>query len=102
VTLIPAVPLPNQTFDMSITIKNQGGADAVGLIYRDIYIDRDPNADLNPVTGCTSAGDFFRSDSYTGLAPGTSDTKVITVLGGLPGKNHKIWAYVDSRCLIAE
>jgi len=102
VTLIPAVPLPNQTFDVSITIKNQGGADAVGLIYRDIYIDRDPNADLNPVTGCTSAGDFFRSDSYTGLAPGTSDTKIITVLGGLPGKNHKIWAYVDSRCLIAE
>ena len=30
VTLIPAAPQPNKTFEVSITIKNQGGADAVG------------------------------------------------------------------------
>jgi len=102
VTLIPAAPQPNKTFEVSITIKNQGGADAVGVIYRDVYIDRDPSANLDPVTGCTSAGDFYRSDTYIGLAPGMSDTKTVTITGGLSGDEHKIWTYVDARCLIDE
>jgi len=102
VTLIPANPVPNQTFEVSITIKNQGGVGGASLVYRDVYIDRDPATDLNPVTGCTSAGEFFRSDSYTSLAAGMSDTKIVTVTGGLSPGNHQVWAYVDSRCLINE
>jgi hypothetical protein len=102
VTVIPVSPQPNQTFEVSITIKNQGNADAVGVIYRDVYIDRDPSADLDPATGCTSAGDFSRSDTYIGLAPGASDTKIVTITGGFSGAAHQIWAYVDSRCQINE
>jgi hypothetical protein len=105
VTLIPAIPIPNQAFDVSITIKNQGNADAIGVIYRDVYIDRDPSKIRDPETGCPPPGEFFRSDVYTSLAPlapGMSDTKKVTITGGLSGSLHKIWAYVDSRCLIDE
>jgi hypothetical protein len=102
VTLTPAFPQPNETFDVSITIKNQGGAGGASVVYRDVYIDRDPSADLNSATGCTSAGQFFRSDSYISLEPGMSDTKVVTITGGLPVGGHQIWAYVDARCLIDE
>jgi len=102
VTLTPAFPQPNETFDVSITIKNQGGAGGASVVYRDVYIDRDPSADLNSATGCTSAGQFFRSDSYISLEPGMSDTKVVTITGGLPEGGHQIWAYVDARCLIDE
>jgi hypothetical protein len=101
VTLIPAVPKPNETFEVSITIKNQGGAEAVGDIYRDVYIDRNPADDLNSTTGCTSAGDFSRSDNLS-LAPGMSDTKIVIINGGLSGAEHDIWTYVDARCLINE
>jgi hypothetical protein len=102
VTLDPARPLDNQTFNVIITIKNQGGAAGASIIYRDVYVDRNPALDLDPATGCTSAGDYFRSDSYTSLEPGMSDTKTVTISGGLPPGRHQLWFYVDSRCLIDE
>jgi hypothetical protein len=102
VTVNPAMPQTNQTFEVSITIKNQGGAGGASIIYRDVYIDRDPAVDADPFTGCTSSGEFFRSDSYTSLDAGMSDTKTVTVTGGLPPGNHQIWVYVDSRCLVDE
>jgi hypothetical protein len=102
VTLIPAAPQPNETFDVSITIKNQGTSAVTGDVSRDVYIDRDPSADRDPVTGCTSAGEFTRSDYYPSLAPGESDTKIITITGGLSGQMHQIWTYVDARCKITE
>jgi hypothetical protein len=101
VTLIPAIPTPKQTFQVSITIKNRGNADATGNIYSDVYIDSDPSANRNPVTGCPPAGNY-RSDPYTSLAPGESDTKAATITGGLSDSPHGIWAYVDAQCLIDE
>lgn len=102
VTLIPEVPTPDQTFEVSVTITNQGKAAATGDVYRDIYIDRDPAADLISSTGCTSVGEFSRSDYYASFDPGMSDTKIITITDGLPSGVHQIFAYVDARCLIDE
>jgi hypothetical protein len=102
VTISPTVPLPNQTFEISITIKNQGGIGSANTIYRDVYINRDPSTLINPVTGCPTPGDFFRSDSYANLPAGMTDTKTVTITGGLPLGNHQLWFYVDSRCLVDE
>jgi len=101
-TVNPISPDPNQTFDVSITIKNQGGEGGANTVYRDVYIDRDPSTLLDPITGCPPPGDFFRSDSYASLPAGMTDTKTVTITGGLPNGNHKIWVYVDARCLVDE
>ncbi len=102
VTISPTVPLPNQTFEISITIKNQGGTGSANTVFRDVYINRDPSTLIDPATGCPSPGDFFRSDSYASLPAGMTDTKTITITGGLPSGNHQFWFYVDSRCLVDE
>jgi hypothetical protein len=102
VTISPTVPLPNQTFEISITIKNQGGTSSANTVFRDVYINRDPSTLIDPATGCPSPGDFFRSDSYASLPAGMTDTKTITITGGLPSGNHQFWFYVDSRCLVDE
>lgn len=102
VTISPTVPLPNQTFEISITIKNQGGTGSANTIFRDVYINRDPSTLIDSATGCPPPGDFFRSDSYTSLPAGMTDTKTVTITGGLPSGNHQFWFYVDSRCLVDE
>jgi hypothetical protein len=102
VTLNPPMPKTYETFEVSITIRNQGYAGDAAVVYRDVYIDRNPSVGANPITGCTSSGDFFRSDSYTSLDAGMTDTQTVTVPGGLPPGNHQIWVYVDSRCLVEE
>ncbi len=102
VTLNPPQPLSNQSFDVNITIKNQGAAGAASVVFRDVYIDRNPATLLDPVTGCPPPGDFYRSDAYPSLASGMSDTKTITITGGLPIGTHQLWFYVDSRCLVDE
>jgi hypothetical protein len=102
VTINPISPEADQTFEISITIKNQGSASVTNNVYRDVYIDRDPSALLDPITGCPPPGDFFRFDSYSSLAPGMSDTKIVTITGGLPSGDHQLWFYVDARCLVDE
>jgi hypothetical protein len=57
---------------------------------------------LNPITGCPPPGDFFRSDIFPGIPAGMSDTKTITITGGLPSGSHQLWFYVDSPCLVDE
>ena len=98
----PSSPAPNTSFDVSITIKNQGGATGPVTIYRDVYIGIDPLTLIDSNTGCPSAGDFFRFDNFANLDAGQSDTKTVTVTGGLPNGNYQLWVYVDSRCLVNE
>lgn len=102
VVVNPASPAANQTFDVSITIENQGGTGGANEIYRDVYVDRDPSMLLDPITGCPPPGDFFRSDIFPGIPAGMSDTKTITITGGLPSGSHQLWFYVDSPCLVDE
>ena len=100
--ITPSSPAPNTSFDVSITIKNQGGATGPVTIYRDVYIGTDPSTLIDSNTGCPSAGDFFRFDNFTNLDAGQSDTKTVTVTGGLPNGDYQLWVYVDSRCLVDE
>lgn len=93
---------PNMSFDVVITIRNQGGATGSVTIYRDVYIDRDPMTTLNPITHCPAPGDYYRSDAFTNLAPGQTDTRTVTVTNGLSSGVHQLWVYVDSRCLVDE
>ena len=102
VTINPAIPAANQTFEVSVTIKNQGGAGGPNDVFRDVYIDRDPSTLLDPITGCPPPGDFFISNSYPSLPAGMIDTKAITITGGLPMGSHQFWFYVDARCLVDE
>ncbi|MBE0670593.1 MAG: hypothetical protein IH588_08405 [Anaerolineales bacterium] len=102
VTINPVTPGVNQTFEVNITVKNQGGETGSNIVYRDVYIDRDPSTLINPTTGCPPPGDFFRADYFTNLPEGWVDTKTITITGGLPKGSYQLWVYVDSRCLIDE
>jgi serine protease len=102
VTLNPGLPIPNTPFDVVITIKNQGGSTGPVDVYRDVYIGTDPLTTIDPLTGCPAAGDYFRFDSFTDLAPGQTDTKTVTVTDGLEKGDYQLWVYVDSRCLIHE
>lgn len=102
VTVNPTMPGNNQTFTVNITVKNQGASTGANTIYRDVYIDRDPSTLLDPITGCPPPGDFYTSDAYASIPAGMTDTKSVTVTGGLPTGNHQIWVYVDARCLIDE
>lgn len=102
VTVNPAAPKYDQTFTVNITVKNQGASTGANTIYRDVYIDRDPSTLLDPITGCPPPGDFFTFDDYASIPAGMTDTKIITVTGGLPAGEHQIWVYVDARCLIDE
>jgi hypothetical protein len=98
----PTTPATNETFQVSITIKNQGGTGGANDIYRDVYIDRNPSTLINPATGCPPPGDFFTFDHYDIIPAGMTDTKIVTVTGGLPLGTHQIWVYVDARCLVDE
>ena len=102
VTVNPTIPAANQTFEVSITIRNQGGAGAANDIYRDVYIDRNPSTLLDPITGCPPPGDFSIFDHYDSIPPGMTDTKIVTITGGLPIGSHQFWFYVDARCLVDE
>lgn len=100
VTLSPATPIPGQPFDVNITVKNQGGLATPTIVYRDVYIDRDPSTFIDPETGCpTEDGDYFRSDYNDGLPPGVSDTKAVNVTNGLSVGSHQIWVYTDATCI---
>lgn len=100
VVVDPTYPQPNTPFDVTITIKNQGGATGFVEIYRDVYINVDPTSLIDPVTGCPPPGDYYRSD-FLNLAAGQSDTRTITVTDGVD-VNSQLWVYVDSRCLVNE
>lgn len=101
VTLDPPAPRFDQSFDVLITIKNQGGATGPVTIYRDVYIGRDPLTTIDPGTGCPAAGDYYRSDFFENFAAGQSDTKTVTI-PGLGQGSYQLWVYVDARCLITE
>ncbi|MBK8780779.1 MAG: M4 family metallopeptidase [Anaerolineales bacterium] len=102
VTVNPTSPASNQTFEVNITIRNQGGTGGANDIYRDVYIDRDPATLINPATGCPPPGDFYISNYYPIIPAGMTDTKTVSITGGLPLGNHQLWFYVDARCLIDE
>jgi hypothetical protein len=102
VVLDPPNPTINETFNVIITINNQGGATGPATIYRDVYIGVDPLTLINPMTGCPSSGSYFRFDTFANLGPGQSDTKAVSITGGLPKGNYQLWVYVDSRCLVYE
>jgi len=101
VVINPTVPDVNAPFDVTITIKNQGKPTGPVDIYRDVYIGVDPQT-TKDISGCPAPGDYYRVDSFTDLATGQTDTKTITVSGGLPLGSYQLWVYVDSRCLVAE
>lgn len=102
VTISPRFPAINEPFDVTITIKNQGGSTGPVDVYRDVYIGVDPMTTIDPITGCPVAGDYYRSDSFTNLTFGQTDTKTINVPSGLDEGSYQLWVYVDSRCLIQE
>ena len=103
VVVNPSVPTANKPFDVIITIKNQGGPITGPVdIYRDVYIGVDPMDTKDIVTGCPAFGNYYRSDSFTNLSYGQTDTKTVTVPGGLELGSYQLWVYVDSRCLINE
>ena len=102
VVIDPPAPDPDEPFDVIITIKNQGASTGPATIYRDVYIDTDPVSTIDPLTGCPDPGDYYRSDDFTDLATGETDTKTITITDGLSDGQHQIWVYVDSRCLLQE
>ena len=103
VSINPPVPAVDEPFDITITIKNQGGP-IVGPvdIYRDIYIGVDPMSTIDPLTGCPISGDYYRFDTFMNMASGQMDTKTITISSGLALGSYQMWVYVDSRCLVSE
>ncbi len=102
VVLDPPTPSSGETFKVIITIKNQGGPTGLTTIYRDVYIGVDPLTLINPATGCPTPGNYFRLDTYINLDSGQSDTKTVSITGGLNNGAHQLWVYVDSRCLVHE
>ncbi len=102
VVLDPPTPSSGETIKVVITIKNQGGPTGLTTIYRDVYIGVDPSTLINPATGCPTPGNYFRLDTYINLDSGQSDTKTVSITGGLNNGAHQLWVYVDSRCLVNE
>lgn len=103
VTSSPAAPIPGQPFDINVTVMNRGGVVTESIVYRDIFIDRNPMDFLDPVTGCVSIdADYFRADLNDTMPPGVSDTKAVSITGGLSLGTHQIWVYTDATCINGE
>ena len=103
VTLSPAAPIPGEPFDINVTVMNRGGVVTESIVYRDIFIDRNPMDFLDPMTGCVSIdADYFRADLNDTMPPGSSDTKPVNITGGLSTGTHQIWAYTDATCINGE
>jgi hypothetical protein len=102
VTLIPAVPVLNEAFEVSITVRNQGDTVTDSIVYRHVYVDVNPSTVLNE-EGCPSVDtDFFRSDLNDQLDPGQSTTQSVDFPDGLGPGIHKIWIYTDATCINGE
>lgn len=104
VTLSPT-PRSDIPFDVSITVKNQGGEVTESIVYRHVYIDTDNpyNSPPDPETGCpTLDTDYFRGDFNDTLPAGASDTKSVSITTGLSEGNHQIWVFTDATCINSE
>ena len=111
-------PGPYELFCVNITVKNQGGSNSGSISYRNVYVDRDPSALPRDVDGCilnsngdTDSGDYFRQDLNASIPAGTEVTKGVKIrkqvspgvyVNGLSADMHKIYAYTDAQCIVAE
>jgi uncharacterized repeat protein (TIGR01451 family) len=100
VTFSPVVPIPGQPFDVNVTVRNRGGEVTSSIVYRDIYINRDPSTIIDSVTGCpTDDGDYYRGEINDMIPPKVSDTKSVKITNGLAAGTYNIWAYADATCI---
>lgn len=110
VYLNPAVPAPNEAFEVYVEVTNQGGAGSESIVYRDVYVGAPPTID--PVTGCPIEGSvYYRGELNDAIPAGVSDTKPVSisyidysttppqVVDGLPGGTYQIWVYTDATCI---
>ncbi len=111
-------PAPNELFCVNITVKNQGGSSSGSIVYRNVYIDRDPSAlPRDPVDGSIvdgngdlDPGDYFRQDINTSIPAGAEVTQGVKIYIkdsnppdiGLPAGSHTIYAYTDAQNLCPE
>jgi hypothetical protein len=94
IQVAPAAPVVGQALAVTVTIKNQGTAAAVGLFYSDVYADHEP-------TGCNDLGWAYGETSD--LAPGDVAILYFTYNDGFSTTGtHFIRAFADSSCQIDE
>jgi hypothetical protein len=99
VTLIPAVPVLNEAFDVEITVRNQGDTVTGGIVYRHVYVDVNPSTVLRE-DGCPLVEtDYFDQNFNDQLDPGQSNTQSVNFPDGLGPGIHKIWVYTDATCI---
>ena len=92
IVTVPATPLPNQAVGVTVTVKNQGAANA-GPFRVDFY------KDLTSAPVTQQTGDFLCSMSQ--LAASSSDTCVGTVSYSLSG-SYSMWAQADTAQQVTE
>ncbi len=88
----PVTPAPNQTVNVTVTVKNLGSASA-GVFYVDFYKHKDT------APGAYLVGDF--ACYKTGLAAGATDTCTGTINYAATG-SYKMWAQVDTDQQVTE
>lgn len=103
VTVSPVSLEPGEPFDINVTVKNQGSVVTESIVYRDVYINKNPSDFIDAESGCPiDEGDYYRSDYNDGLPPDAVDTKPVSVADGLDTGRYQIWVYVDATCINQE
>jgi hypothetical protein len=100
VTFVPASPAPGEPFRVDITVANDGPDDTESLVYRDVYVNRDPTGSVD-AEGCVTlgSGDYFENTNIAQISAGTSDVRSVDVPAGLTGGIYQIWAFADATCV---
>lgn len=93
ITTNPTAPAAGQNVSVTVTIKNQGAADATNSFYVDFYKHRTSAPLPNTI------GDF--ACNKTGLASGATDTCIGTVSYASAG-TYSMWAQVDTNQQVTE
>lgn len=103
-------PLSNQPFSIKVIVKNQGDADAIGIYYRSVFVNRDPSlltitspegCLYDPEVGENDWGDYQKQNfNIDILIAGTEDTQTNVDIPGLSAGSYQIWLYADPTCIV--
>ena len=116
VTVTPVLPITSNSFNVNISVKNQGGLNlhllnADSLVYRGVYVDSKPIDHVLPDDppgniGCLSTPappDYFSThDGMSTIAPGQPAATASVLISGLSTGPHTIYAYTDANCTVDE
>jgi len=91
----PAALSKNQSFVVTVTVKNQGSENLVGSFHAGAYADFEPGS-------CNNCSGSFGCTLMVDLAAGATKAVTFTHSGfAMPG-SHTIYAQVDSYCMILD